>query len=98
MKTSKSWGVSPLKAEISRTDYKCPGKDCGWSIMSTGSKKHAVGYSTDPPYPSRAGGKEPKGCLVLECPHCFTRFWFHIDLARINLWQTNCENWPEESD
>ena len=97
MKTSKSWGVSPLKAEISTADYCCPKPGCGWGRDVKIKHDSLIGFSTNPPSLSRTGG-EAGCCLVFECPHCFTKFWHHIIQEDIECWQRFFRNWPEESD
>lgn len=63
----RSWGVLPEQGRYS-VDWDCP--NCGWrpSVVKLERYDHMVGFQQS----SGSGG-----VLVIECPHCFEKFWNH---------------------
>lgn len=79
----KSWGVSILGIEWSK-GLDC--KNCGWSWFGNEKKvraKTVIGFSINPPNESLVG--DPNlvtiGAFIVECPVCFSKFWFHTTLV-----------------
>lgn len=63
---------------ISRSkDWICD--NCNWSWMRANSDTQdqcIVGWNPDPPMPSNTRGA---GMVIVECPKCFEKFWFHLE-------------------
>lgn len=60
--------------------WDCP--ECGWDYSSAeraGYEKateNVVGFTPVPPWTSHSGIST--GIYIVECPHDFIRFWFHV--------------------
>lgn len=37
------------------------------------------------------------GGVVVECPECFEKYWFHITLASYEAGKRVCKKWPKET-
>ena len=73
----RSWGLSWNESFCRTIDWEC--RQCGWSYFSHNRverAKYVVGFSTNQPFPSGQIGIV--GILIVECPNCFSKFWFHI--------------------
>ena len=84
----KSWGVA-LNDSIPRAaGWDCQNKDCGWkcAVLYRYWYDNIVGYEHD----SCTG----EGKVIIECPCCFEKFWFHFDAKECHLPQ-KCPNWPK---
>ena len=83
----RSWGVD-LDASIPHSnDFCCENKECGaYSYLSDNSEryKQIVGFFN--------GNFQ---AIIIECPHCFERFWVHFK-GRVDNLIFLCPNWPEK--
>jgi hypothetical protein len=79
-KPLESWG-HPISENI-RHSIRTVCTDCYWEW---GNKpRHVrgaavVGFSKNPPFPSKVEFLVSIGAFVIECPRCFSKFWFHIE-------------------
>lgn len=106
----KSWGDGRggLDDSVVRSvDLDCP--NCNWSPMAcyktTGEPwhRHIVGFTTDCP-PSQTLAlkmfgfgydvKERLGAVIIECPQCFSKFWFHLTEDGLEYCKKWCPQWP----
>jgi hypothetical protein len=82
----KAWGIAYNPAFQRAPDYQC--QNCGWEFVSPYIRREItfaamVGFSPDmPTHPNK-----PKcvGILILECPDCFEKFWFHTTKEWLEL-------------
>lgn len=90
----KSWGVNYSQAVNYIQSYVC--SDCDFDYLNFqrgGYYKHIVGFSPDPPF--QPVNSNSVGLVIVECPNCFTKCWFHIDKIGLSLCKDKCLNWPK---
>lgn len=91
----RSWGKQYHQGIRYAPDYGCP--KCGWPhpMFPGGFEKvlaHIVGYT------DASTAKQQCGGIVVECPKCFTKFWFHLkeSLPLHEEIESHCEKWPRQ--
>lgn len=89
-KIPEPWGVSWSQAFYYSADYVC---QCGWNFMGVGLHKvqHIVGFSRSCPI---SGSKPSAGVVIVECPHCFEKFWFHAGISWLRVIMKS-KHWPK---
>lgn len=86
----KSWGVQYNPSMYHALDLSCV---CGWSALLNRYHDHVVGFTLDVSPVCEIGA----GIIVLECPRCFTKFWFHIRRSSfVETLRDLCSNWPKD--
>ncbi|MBI4120089.1 MAG: hypothetical protein HY454_01350 [Parcubacteria group bacterium] len=88
----RSWGVSLTEDIPKSMDYEC--LDCGWGCWITDAWKNgwAIGFDSDLSRGRVSTKDYVVGQLIIECPKCFSKFWFHIternvqNMKRLGLW------------
>ncbi|MBI4155800.1 MAG: hypothetical protein HY507_01035 [Candidatus Zambryskibacteria bacterium] len=98
MSEIQSWGVSYNPAMTHAMDYECK---CGWSWIqaamahSQGNRyEQIVGFDTNQPFQT-ARAAYSIGIVIIECPRCFRKFWFHIELEKADTYRDLCIHWPK---
>ena len=90
----RSWGV-PLTEDVPKSkDFKC--LDCRWEcwIMNALKNGWVIGFDSDLSHGRVSTRNHVVGQVIIECPRCFLRFWFHItehnvqNMKRFGLWPT----------
>lgn len=74
-----AWGEQWHEDIRHAKDFSCRG--CGWRWMRAPIEEQytcVAGWNPRPPSPSRVGNR---GMVIIECPICFEKFWFHLDLV-----------------
>lgn len=75
----KSWGVNIYNNGVRYSKgLNCP--QCGWDWwdeLPEESGKYIVGFSINPLFLSFSTD-HMVGALIIECPRCFPKFWFHV--------------------
>lgn len=94
-----SWGVQSDQAVRSR-NWDCP-NDCirlqNISTYDPGFYKIVVGFDTDPPFSDHASIEYIQACpgaVIIECPKCFEKFYFHVMRSTVHGLMDYCPNWP----
>ena len=84
MNTETSWGIPANRSHSAGLACTEPGCKFGGPSAMVEQCRHAVGFDKDKARDSDWGGTRLIGALVIQCPHCFTYYWFHIteDLVR----------------
>jgi len=85
IKYSSSWG--------------CPCGKWGWftGFIKDNPYGHVVGFSPEQPFPTHHE-EGSAGIIILECPRCFKKFWFHITLEHARYCMKLCPQWPKSAD
>ena len=88
----KPWGVGYRPSIKYAACHYCPKCE---GLQKVGSNRAwftaVVGFSRNQPRKSDQG----IGILIIECPHCDTRFWSHLDPAGIWNCMLFCPRWPD---
>ncbi len=105
-KIPNAWGVKYHPGIEEHNGWQCP--SCDKRPVSAddlitnpvGWYKFIVGFSHEIPYGSIRSGmhrknEQVKGCFILECPHCFEKYYMHITVAEIRRAKVICPNWPK---
>lgn len=87
----KPWGIQVSHPGVVYSGpWNCP--ECYWDLEGLSPKweKFIVGFSTNvPPNPHRTEENRIKdgyiGGIVVECPKCSQKFWFHITLQAMEI-------------
>jgi len=91
-KIFKAWGKIPTEC-MKSSGYDCP--HCGWfwemSIQLL--KDYIIGFE-----PKDMGENRPKivGVIYVECPVCFTRFYFHVSESFMHILDLFSKDQPKE--
>ncbi len=91
------WGID-ISPDIPKSlDLGC--RFCPWSIFRAELerddwRKYVVGFNPHPPV-SHCKDLNMVGAFVIECPKCFSRFWFHVTETNYRLAEGICPNWPK---
>jgi hypothetical protein len=93
-KPPSSWGVTWTYAIPHSIDHDCEG--CGKWSFSGGAQEdinRIVGfeYAPEPGFMSEKVGK-----LIVECPKCGSKFWWHIRIDTVTVLRDRglCPQWP----
>lgn len=73
----QSWGEPWNQSIRHSTDWNCD--KCNWSFLDQHPLpqiQYVVGFSTNIPIPSHQ--HDVVGILIVECPNCFSKFFFHL--------------------
>ena len=88
----RSWGESYTQAVEHSASSHCP--KCYWAphsqikpirgrgIINHGWFAHILGFSLETPGSCREGRM---GSFIIECPNCFTKYFFHASLDSIRF-------------
>ncbi len=91
----QSWGVFYTSEIPQSKDWRC--LECGWSFYdyepTLDKYRFVVGFSTEMPCYSTQYGIV--GILIVECPKCFSKFFFHVQGLLLDMVVDNCPNWPD---
>lgn len=92
MELLRSWGVAYSSAMPHSATYDCP--ECGWGVgigqlIAKSMIPYMVGFSTV----LRKNNEFPGG-LIIECPACFCKFWFHLPQSNIDVLKY-LNAWPQ---
>lgn len=90
-----NWGES-LSPEIPYSRELCC-KKCDWSTYGSRPswENFVCGFSTNcPPRPPASFTREV-GAIIVECPKCFSKFWFHATELTLSHLRNNCPSWPK---
>ncbi len=68
--------------------------DCNYDFGYPNSVKVVIGFSTDSP--KFTGNDKMVGIVIVECPKCFEKFWFHITEDLYECLQELAPNWPKD--
>lgn len=90
--TFRSWGECWSDAYPWAEDWRCP--NCRWAYHSVYEKSCVIGFKSE--LSRGAFGSKKIGTVTVECPNCFTKFWFHVDECSVIPIRMNCPNWPKE--
>ena len=96
----KAWGES-YHSGIKRADGSvCP--ECGWDMYESTDKLRlrlgaVIGFSLEQPALTR-GFEERIGIIIMECPECFQKFWYHCTAGGYEVTQEICPQWPKDAD
>lgn len=97
MKQIRSWGVIWSEAIPRAGDWRCQNSECRWDFNAEDdSAQYVVGFTTDGAYPSSLGGEMRVGRIIIECPDCFEKFYFHVTADTVDSIRDNCAVWPKE--
>ena len=84
-------------------DFDCSGEE-GWFKYVIGFDPNFRGNSfrkiDDPRWFSYSAGSRNNlvvGGVVVECPQCFEKYWFHITLGSYEVGKRHCKKWPKET-
>src|SRR3989344_7813658 len=90
------WGESTEGIQYSvNTDC----KKCGWDFLAKKLKSRKnfdqiVGFCQAPfDRAESKGSQKSLGVLVIECPRCFEKFWFHARTYLVNSAKEFCSKW-----
>lgn len=89
----KSWGVVWTEAIPYSARWECKNPECYWRpTMGLKFYDHMVGFAHEP-FIRR--DKQIVGKMIIECPRCFSTFWFHMHEENAED-MMNSKNWPKE--
>jgi hypothetical protein len=85
-KPIRSWGVVWNESIPRASAWYC--LNCGWQCLVGGFNwyKYVIGFDSGP-------YGHPK--IIIECPECFEKFWFHCQ-DFVDSLMRDCPNWPDE--
>ncbi len=86
-----SWGLFEESANRSR-DWGCP--NCDWRDLGTVLFRQVVGFRAHTPYEDSLGTVK-MGLLIIECPRCFEKYFFHVDKNFAQRVAARCYQWPK---
>ncbi|MBI2454355.1 MAG: hypothetical protein HYV54_02185 [Parcubacteria group bacterium] len=91
-----SWGVKYSSDIPHSADLRC--LECRWSLARVeSSERFIVGFSTDGSLmkiPFFGVGKIVGG-IIIECPECFSKFWFHVSEDLADIFRMTLPQWPK---
>ena len=91
MSEFKSWGERYSPSLYHAMDLAC---ECGhWGFDFIMKIDQVVGFSLDGP-PSSSG--LDIGIVIVECPLCFSKFWFHVREILADKMRHFCSKWPKD--
>ena len=89
----RSWGVTWSPDIKYSPNYRCP--NCDESYMSDRRREeYIIGFSVDQPFVSSQMINTVIGILIIECPGCFSKFWFHLIDLQLDRCVRLCPRWP----
>lgn len=92
-KKFRSWGVTFSTSIIPyAANLAC--QNCGkYNFLDPrGHYEQIVGFSLGDPW-----SKGNIGVIILECPFCFEKFWFHVrSESSLRLYESACPKWPKK--
>ncbi len=93
----KSWGVGVYAGEVKyAVGLDC--RECGWDVCWKGAledfAEYIVGFSISPPFHNCM--ETDVGVLIVECPQCFSRFWFLVRQEAAKRLRLACSRWPKD--
>ena len=99
----KAWGQL-YRPGIKRGDGSvCP--ECGWDMHESTAQlpsrlKAIIGFSLEQPATTRAFLSDVKriGIIIIECPECFEKFWYHCTAEGYKIKKQLCSQWPKDAD
>jgi hypothetical protein len=86
MSILRPWGVVWNESIPYAKNWRC--QFCAWECVlgKTDWYKYVVGFEFD---------QNNRERIILECPQCFEKFWFHCDAEGFGLTEI-CQNWPQK--
>ncbi len=91
----KTWGVRYNQDFPYSKDWRC--RECGWSFFDEDTEKSGpcvVGFSTD--YTVHSSQFGVAGVLIVECPKCFSKFFFHVTHLLLKSVVYAMPQWPDQ--
>ena len=76
-------------------------RECGWDfpqeVISSRETFNCIVGFREAPFGgwSSEGTQRSLGALVLECPRCFSKFWFHAREYLVNSARRHCSRWSK---
>ncbi len=100
------WGESYHQGIPEHIEWTCPGCERGLSSPDEvvtnprGWYNYVRGFSRDIPGGSvrsdaYRGMRTVVGCFIVECPHCFMKYFMHVTLEEIEMAKSKCPLWPK---
>jgi len=87
----RTWGHVLDESVQHSQDLRCP--NCGYDFDDQtwgGYFPNVIGFSQVIFHENKVGE------LILECPDCHARLWFHITRSWLNAAIETCPNWPKK--
>ncbi len=97
----RSWGIVYQNDITYSAEYEC--LECGWEWIDPKRStleaikeryKALVGFSTS--VVTGSVKSHVVGIFIIECPKCFSKFWFHCTEGNVDLAKKFCESWPKD--
>lgn len=89
------WGTQPDTDGVTHsTGLNC--RECGWSAVEQGRQprllaQQVAGFKSIAPIPGNRGRSH---AIVIECPKCFSRFWYHCATLYATILAEHSQEWP----
>ncbi len=93
MSELKSWGVVWTEAIPYSARWECKNPECYWRpTLGMRLYDHMVGFAHEPIVKR---DQSIAGKMIVECPRCFEKFWFHVHDMNVEDMMVS-KNWPRK--
>jgi len=102
MNPIKSWGEPYIAGMEHSSDANCSNPSCDWkltkwshidgSALPQGWCTYIIGFSIEVPRSMRSS---KVGGLIIECPKCFTKYFYHVRIDSIEMCKIKGK-WPTD--
>jgi len=90
----RSWGFDQIETIPHSDAWTCPYPNCGKDGMGDADwEEYLVGFRASDNQPSDYNDRA--GELILECPNCLRRYWFHTTLSLAQDMSMLSSKWPK---
>jgi len=91
----ESWGFNAIEAIPYSENWNCPHKLCEHKWPNDREKRwqHVAGFHY---HPFHKLGRDFAGEVIIECPSCGRKYWFHVDRLLVAMISKISASWPPE--